>query len=284
MFIYLFLLLSQVSVIKISETSLPQSIHRIVSLSPTMTEIVCALGGCDTLVGVTRFDDYPEVVKLIPKVGGVIDPSFEVIHKLKPDLVLLSSSAASLKIMAGLARLNVPYLAATDTSLEDYDPLVYAIANTLGVAIRGQALVQEFHRSLDVIGQMYLISNKHAVPSVLMVYGHHPLVVAGNGSFGAQLLRQLGLKNAYQGAKNYPVLNVETLLLQHPEWIIDTEMTGQSLQEDSLYKPHLEKLIQQGTLFVHSKDAALLRLGPRLPEALKRLSLQMAELRSKNKK
>jgi iron complex transport system substrate-binding protein len=69
---------------------LPQPPRRIVSLLPSLTETVCALGGCERLVGVDRYSNWPAHVKALPVVGGGIDPHIEAIVALKPDLVLVS--------------------------------------------------------------------------------------------------------------------------------------------------------------------------------------------------
>ncbi len=67
--------------------------QRIVSLLPSLTESVCALGQCAKLVGVDRYSDYPASVRSLPMVGGGLDPNIEAIVALSPDLVLVASSA-----------------------------------------------------------------------------------------------------------------------------------------------------------------------------------------------
>jgi iron complex transport system substrate-binding protein len=71
---------------------LTQAPQRIVSLLPSLTETVCALGACQRLVGVDRYSNWPDSVKRLPSVGGGLDPSMERIVSLKPDLVLAAGS------------------------------------------------------------------------------------------------------------------------------------------------------------------------------------------------
>ena len=66
--------------------------QRIVSLLPSLTETVCALGQCQRLVGVDRYSNYPDAVRSLPLVGGGLDPNIEAIVALKPDLVLMATS------------------------------------------------------------------------------------------------------------------------------------------------------------------------------------------------
>ena len=67
--------------------------QRIVSLLPSLTETVCALGKCDRLVGVDRYSNYPASVRGLPQVGGGIDPIIEAVVALKPDVVLMAKSS-----------------------------------------------------------------------------------------------------------------------------------------------------------------------------------------------
>ena len=72
---------------------LPQPPQRVVSVLPSLTETVCALGQCQRLVGVDRFSDWPAAVRALPQVGGGIDPNIEAIVTLRPDLVLMARSS-----------------------------------------------------------------------------------------------------------------------------------------------------------------------------------------------
>ena len=73
--------------------TLPKAPQRIVSLLPSLTETVCALGQCQRLVGVDRYSNFPESVKKLPQVGGGMDPNIEAIVALHPDVVLAALSS-----------------------------------------------------------------------------------------------------------------------------------------------------------------------------------------------
>ena len=81
---------------------LPQPPQRIVSLLPSLTETVCELGGCQRLVGVDRYSNWPAHVKTLPVVGGGMDPNIEAIVALKPDLVLVSMASRSVARLQAL--------------------------------------------------------------------------------------------------------------------------------------------------------------------------------------
>ena len=85
-------------------------VRRVVTLAPSLTETVLALGAGERLIGVSRFDTFPEV-KSLPRVGGFVDPSVEAVLALKPDLVLVQPAPGNQKPVEKLAELGVPILA-----------------------------------------------------------------------------------------------------------------------------------------------------------------------------
>ena len=88
----------------------PKNVGRVVTLAPSVTEIVVALGAAERLVGVSRFDELPEV-KSLPRVGGFVDPSVEAILGLRPDLVMVQPSPGNQRPVEKLAELGTPVLA-----------------------------------------------------------------------------------------------------------------------------------------------------------------------------
>ena len=88
--------------------TLERSPKRIVSLLPSLTETVCALGQCQLLVGVDRYSNFPESVTKLPQVGGGLDPNIEAVVALRPDVVLAAVSSRS---AARLSALGIPVLA-----------------------------------------------------------------------------------------------------------------------------------------------------------------------------
>ncbi len=236
-------------------------VQRVVSVAPTLTEIVCALDACTRLVGVTRFDDYPPEVKSIAKIGGFVDPSLEAIAKLKPDVVLLTKNGANKPFVASLDRLGIAWIAFSDETLDDFQPITNEIARLLGKSA-GDVNARSA-RALEALQTLPKI-NKRA----LMVYGHAPLIVAGPGSFGAQMLERVGLQNAYLGSARYPTLDFETLARMKPDVIIDVDMDGGGKSSTQYWDPVRPSL---GAVFLFAPDPALMRLGPRLPSSMQAL-------------
>ena len=111
--------------------------QRVLTLSPSMTETVCALGACGRLVGTDRYSNWPASVVALPKLGGLDDAQIERIVALKPDLVL---AATSTRAVDRLESLGLRVLALEPRSLADTQGVVDRVALALGDAAAGPAL------------------------------------------------------------------------------------------------------------------------------------------------
>jgi iron complex transport system substrate-binding protein len=238
-------------------------VRRVISLAPTLSEIVCELGVCDRLVGVTRFDDYPPSLRAVTKVGGFVDPSLEAIVKLQPDLVLLTKNGANQGFVRALDQQRIAWLAFTDETLADFSAIAARLGDVLGRVKEAGALVDRFERELNELSALAKLQR-----SALVVYGHAPLIVAGPGSFAAELLARCGLNNAYRGDARYPTLDFETIAHLAPDLVIDVDMDGAGKSSPQYWAPAKAAL---RSTFVFAPDPALMRLGPRLPAAMRAL-------------
>src|SRR5712691_2925076 len=104
----------------------PAQVRSIVTLAPSLSEIVLALGAGDRLAGVTRFDDDPRIARL-PRIGGYNDPQPEAVLGLEPDLVLAEPAPANRGPVETLARLGVPVEAFPLASIADIDQALTGI-------------------------------------------------------------------------------------------------------------------------------------------------------------
>jgi iron complex transport system substrate-binding protein len=243
-----------------SPTPTPARVQRIVSVAPTVSEIICALGACDRLVGVTRFDDYPEQLKKVAKIGGFVDPSLEAIVKLAPDLVVLTKNGANQSFVRALDKQKLPWIAFTDETLADFRAIVEKLSVILDRRAAAAALLTKFDGDLSALSQLPKLDR-----SALVVYGHAPLVAAGPGSFAAEMLARCGLKNAYAGEQRYPTLDFETIVRLRPAIVVDVDMDGAGRSSPQYWAPVKSSL---AAAFVFAPDPSLMRLGPRLPSAM----------------
>jgi iron complex transport system substrate-binding protein len=197
---------------------------RIVSLAPSLTEILFAIGAGDRVVGVTTYDDFPEAVRSLPRVGGFIDPSVEAILGLKPHIIVCVPNSGGRGRMEALARMGVPVLVLPSYSLED----VFTSISTLGKLTGREDAAAGLVRGMRVrIRRVRDRTRNLDRPGVLLIYGHKPIVAAGAGSFADRLLEMAGGRNILETSRvRYPTVPLEEVLRLEPDVIIDASSSG----------------------------------------------------------
>jgi iron complex transport system substrate-binding protein len=240
----------------------PEKVKRVVTLAPSLTETVLALGAGSTLVGVSRFDDFKEVAGL-PRVGGFIDPSIEAVVVLKPDLLLVQPSPGNQRPVEKLAELGVPVLLLPLQTVTDTLAALRAVGKVLGREKEATALVQGIESTRARVREA---ARTQKPRRVLFVYGFEPLVVAGPGSFADELLRDAGALNvAADAGSAYPVYSLERALIARPDVVVDA--ADVDVGKDKLMG--LPGLSQ--ARWVEVPSLALLQPGPSLGRGLEEL-------------
>ena len=230
---------------------------RVVTLAPSLTQTVLALGKGELLVGVSRFDEAPEVASR-KRVGGFNDPSIEAVVALKADLLLVQMAPANQKPVEKIAQLGIPVLAMPLTTVEDVLEAILRIGEALGVTDKAQVLVEGIeHTRTEVRAR----GKKRKALKVLIVFGFQPLVVAGPGSFAHQLLLDTGAVNVAQASPSaYPVFSAEAALALKPDVVLDAADvdTGKEalkslpgLKQARWLKPGSKDLLQPGPALQH---------------------------------
>lgn len=241
----------------------PAAPRRVVSLAPSLTDIVIALGESARLVGVSRYDAQPEVSRL-PRVGGFLDPSPEAVVALRPDLVLWLTDGGALPSVEKIAQLGIPVLALPVIGVED----VTAAARQIGRALGDAAAAERLARSLEAgIARVRARAAGLPRPRVLFVIGREPLVVAGPGSYPDQLLRIVGAENVVRGTPAWPVYPLEKAVGDDPDFVIDAASLEHGGGGEGLA---VLPAARRGRLVRLADDDAL-RPGPRLLRVLDRL-------------
>jgi iron complex transport system substrate-binding protein len=198
-------------------------IERVVTLTPTGTELVAAVGAADMLVGVDRFSDYPASVADLPKVGGFTDPSFEAIVKLRPDLVILDNVQS--KVIDGLRSASIRTLVLDMHTVSDIREGLTSVGEALGHSARAAELVAEIDATVDRVSARRTADDVR--PRVLLVIdreigGLGNMVGAATGTYGDELLALLGAENVLaDSGVRYPRLSAERILRAKPSVILD---------------------------------------------------------------
>lgn len=243
--------------------------RRIVSLAPSLTDLLFRLGVGDQIVGVTRYCDSPAAARALPKIGGVVDPSFEAIIALRPTLVMAIEGNASAPILAKLAGLGVGTLAIRSYDLPETYAGMMAVGRRVGRLQRAAQMVSDMKSRIAAIAAR--TRNRGAL-KVLVAYGHRPLVVAGPGSFADELLALLEVTNVAADAKvSYPKYSFEAVLQAAPDVIIDAYMGEDQQGDDAVQKfwtaYSTVPAVRSGRVHWAGK-AGILQPGPRLVEGV----------------
>lgn len=237
--------------------------RRVVSLAPSLTDTVVALGEASRLVGVTRYDDAPEV-RSLPRVGGFLDPSAEAVLGLRPDLVLWLTDGAALPAVRRIAELGVPVRAIPVVTVAD----VFACARLTGEALGNPAAGERLARSLEeAVASAGRRTAGLPRVRVLMVIGRDPLVVAGPGSYPDALIGIAGGANVAGGGRPWPVYSLEKAAAANPDLVVDAAVLE---PPEGLSRLASIPAVRAGRVVRLRNDDAL-RPGPRLAAALKDL-------------
>lgn len=244
--------------------------RRIVTLAPSLTDVVVALGHADRVVGVTRYDDAPEVARAA-RVGGFLDPNPEAILALDPDLVLWVTDGGALPAIRELAELArarhgrpFPILAVPVVSVAD----VLAAARIVGDALGDPAGGARLARDLDAaVARVRARAAGLPRRRVLFVVGREPLVVAGPGSFPDALVRIAGGENVVGGARPWPVWPLEKAVAADPDLVVDAAVNEPA---EGIRALAAIPAVRRGAV-VRLPDDDALRPGPRMVHGLERL-------------
>jgi len=245
---------------------LEQPPKRIVSVLPSLTEMVCDLGQCQRLVGVDRYSNYPAHVRSLPKVGGGLDPNVELIVGLRPDLVLLATSSPA---ASRLESLGLKVVALEPKQYADVQRVLQQIGNLLAVPDapalwrRIEDGVAAAARSLpaDVRGRRVYFEVNNAP------------YAAGTSSFIGETLHRLGVDNIVPASLGpFPKINPEFVVRADPDLI----MVGDATYAGMAQRPGWSRMraIRDGKVCVYTpaQSDVMVRPGPRMAEAARTMA------------
>jgi iron complex transport system substrate-binding protein len=244
------------------EVTFNQPPARIVSLLPSLTETVCALGQCRKLVGLDRYSNWPVSVRELPRLGGGLDPNMERVVAQRPDLVLMATSARGAE---RLQALGITVLALEPRTHADLQRVMHTLAQVLGVpASESERLWREINAGVVAAAQSLppqARGQKVYVEVSPAPYG------ASESSFIGETLLLMGLRNILPGSLGpFPKINPEFVVRAQPDII----MAGDSSRASMLQRPGWSqlKVIRSDQVCVFNSDESdlLVRAGPRLAE------------------
>jgi iron complex transport system substrate-binding protein len=256
---------------QVSVSGVPE---RIISLSPSNTEILFALGLQDQLVGVTKYCNYPPAVQdlkdsgKLKVVGGYVDPDVETILSLSPDLVLASkihgSDAVSL-----LEKKNIPVFVADSNNLSQIFDTIRRIGKITGKESEATALIGQMQSRVDAVSEKVSTLDQKRV--FYMVW-HDPVQTAGLGTFEDELIEKAGGINIFHNLSGYAQVDPEAIAVRNPEVIIACTGMGEGADmpyQWALTEPGLNLTDARNSGCIYQAEGDVItRAGPRIVDGL----------------
>ena len=253
-----------------AQTKPGQAPQRIISLAPSVTETIFALGLGHRLVGVTSSCDYPAEARELPKIGGFMSPSIEAILAKRPDIVIGVSSATDPAKAREMERLGLQVTLISLSSVSDILNSMKSVARMIGSAQVGEKLVDRIIRQFSEVKTRIAPAPRRAT---LLVVGLRPLVAVGGKNFIDELITLAGGENIVGNAAQ-PWLNLpdEYVVAKAPKVIIEAGM-GSERSESATRWSDLKSIpaVKEGRVYAYPSDK-ILRPGPRIGEGLEEIA------------
>ena len=237
---------------------------RIVTMLPSVTETVCALGACDRIVATDDYSDWPESVKRLPKAGGLYNPNPELIVSLKPDLVLVSKYG---RLYETLERAGLTVYAVRTETYEDIFKTVRTLGRLLGLPAEAERLVAQIQK------EVYQEEAKaRSRPRVYYEIDPTPYTVGPESFIGVLISKARGVNIVPKELGLFPKISPEFVVEKDPEVIVATYPNA---LETIRSRPGWSRIqaVRTGRICVYTGgEASLLsRPGPRVAQALRLL-------------
>ncbi len=206
---------------------IPQPVRRIVSLAPSVTETLFALGLGDRIVGDTDFCDYPPEARQKKRIGGPVDPNIEVIAALHPDLVIGARSINRLASVHSLEHLGIPVYGTDPRNVEQVLTSTERLGQLLGAGDAGRSLLANLRARLSQIDRRLA-----GLPpqTVMMVVWLDPLISVGRNTFLEDALRRAGAHSIIDTQQSWPNINLEEVIRLQPKYLIFSSDDPQQVQ------------------------------------------------------
>jgi len=251
--------------------NIPEHPQRLISLAPSITEILFALGLDESVVGDTDYCEYPPEAKLKPHVGPILTPNLEKIITLKPDLVLGSPEANRRETADQLAKLGIPLYGVTAHSVDDTLRSIEDLGRVLGHEVDAMKLAANLRQRIDAVEKRVAPLRR---PKVLFVVWYRPLTTAGPNTFISDVIQRAGGTSITENLPGeWPRLSLEEALRRDPDVILFPRAESFSPQLGEFEQlPGWRDLraVKNRRMFFISD--AIIRPSPRLVDALEEVA------------
>lgn len=258
------------------EVTLAAVSERIVSLAPSNTEILFAVGAGGDVVGVTEYCDYPEEAREIENIGGFSAKSISVekIVSLEPDLVVASGGVQQ-PVVEALEQVGVPVIALAPSDFEDVYENILLIGQVTGHEAQATEVVEEIRTRMDAVAEKVAAVPREKRPRVFWEVFDEPLMTAGPSTFTGQMIELAGGVNIFADVtEDYPQINPEEVIARDPDVIIGPDSHADKLTPEQVAaRPGWDQIeaVKDGRIHLIDGDIAS-RPGPRLADAVEAMA------------
>ena len=239
---------------------------RIVSLAPSVTETLFALGAGPDVVGVSQYCDYPAQVRDLPRVGSFLTPNLEAIIALRPTLVVGLELSSDVRQIRALNSMGYPVLLVSDDSLQQIETGIETVGARINRQPQAHRLVAEIQTQIAAVrNRLANVKPERA----LMLVGHQPMVAVGAGTYLDELMRIARADNiAAAAGEQWPHLSMEYIIAMRPEVVLDGSMGSDPSSPSGFWERYPAiPAVRDHRVLGYAQDP-ILHAGPRVGQSL----------------
>ena len=255
------------------QVKIPKSPQRIISLAPSITEMLFALELGDKVVGVTSYCNYPQATTKIPKVSDTLHPNLEMIISLKPDLVLVTTASQLEQFTAKMSELGIAVFVIKSDSVKGVLGSIELLGKITNKEQIAKNLIDSLNARLEKVKQQHL--NQPAKPKVFFIVGTEPLITVGRKAFVTDLINLAGGQSISEDVETeWPAYSIETAISRAPEIILSPGSHSTENEPSKLTLPkglEVTPAARLGKIYKIDGDL-LLRPGPRIIDGLEQIT------------
>lgn len=200
--------------------TVPDQVHRVICLTPSITDTVYAIGGGEDIAGITDYTHYPpQAARQKPSVGDLLHPSLEKIASLHPDLAIAVATLNSSETVQGIERIGIPVFLVTDRGLSGLYHSISSIGLAMGRASEAASLIGQLRTRERRVRS--LASQAGRGPSVFLILSLDPCITAGRGAFITELISVAGARPiTHDLAQDWLRVSLEAMISRKPDYVL----------------------------------------------------------------
>lgn len=212
-----------------AELDVPAEPMRVLALAPSLTEMIFSLQAEDKLVGATRYSNFPDAAKKLPRIGSYIQLDLERIVAIKPDLCLAIKDGNPLHAVDAIKTLGIPVFAIDPRSIEQIMDALLLLGDVLGASKHAEELVATMKYRIALVEKK--VASSQTRPSAFFQISDKPIISAGKNSFIDKLITLAGGSNLSGSMTGYPRFSWEDIILLQPDVVLISSMAERNSSE-----------------------------------------------------